>query len=125
MVLQQRVYATGNPAPSTRTVNSASSRGGGEREPWVGRSQKDFLEQHILRRREAEVGLPKTIQTENKIALDQRLSKVIIFKTQKISLSLSFLQVKRLSFWSETSQYFDKVAKNAERWVASPELFLL
>jgi len=78
MVLQQRVYATGNPAPSTRTVNSASSRGGGEREPWVGRSQKDFLEQHILRRREAEV--------------------------------------KRLSFWSETSQYFDKVAKNAERY---------
>ena len=87
MVLQQRVYATGNPAPSTRTVNSASSRGGGEREPWVGRSQKDFLEQHILRRREAEVGLPNTIQTEKYICsrsdLAQRLL-VIIFKTQKI-----------------------------------------
>ena len=63
MVLQQRVYATGNSAPSTRTVNSASSRGPGEREPFVGRSQKDFLEQHILRRREAEVGLSDIIQT--------------------------------------------------------------
>ena len=63
MVLQQRVYATGNSAPSTRTVNSASSRGQGEREPFVGRSQKDFLEQHILRRREAEVGLSDIIQT--------------------------------------------------------------
>ena len=63
MVLQQRVYATGNSAPSTRTVNSASSRGPGEREPFVGRSPKDFLEQHILRRREAEVGLSDIIQT--------------------------------------------------------------
>ena len=95
MVLQQRVYATGNSAPSTRTVNSASSRGPGEREPFVGRSQKDFLEQHILRRREAEVGLSDIIQTETFFPL----------------------QVKRLSFWSETSQYFDKVAKNAERCV--------
>ena len=93
MVLQQRVYATGNSAPSTRTVNSASSRGPGEREPFVGRSQKDFLEQHILRRREAEVGLSDNSQTETSS------------------------QVKRLSFWSETSQYFDKVAKNAERCV--------
>ena len=76
MVLQQRVYATGNPAPSTRTINSASSRGGGEREPWVGRSQKDFLEQHILRRREAEVGLPKTSFLAQKLL-------VIIFKTLK------------------------------------------
>ena len=65
MVLHQRVYATGNSAPSTRTVNSASSRGGGEREPYVGRSQKDFLEQHILRRREAEVILSWIIQTEH------------------------------------------------------------
>merc|ERR1712013_797107 len=41
-------------------------------------AQKDFLEQHILKRREAEV--------------------------------------KRLSYWSETSQYYDKLAKNAERY---------
>merc|ERR1712013_393013 len=38
----------------------------------------DFLEQHILKRREAEV--------------------------------------KRLSYWSETSQYYDKLSKNAERY---------
>ena len=114
MVLQQRVYATGNSAPSTRTVNSASSsRGGVEREAWVGRSQKDFLEQHILRRREAEVGVAIGVSKT-------RAEKI----KRPPSLSLFFLQVKRLSFWSETSQYFDKVAKNAERWVFNLALLL-
>ena len=56
MVLQQRVYSTGHSAPTTRTINSASSRGGSDRGAYIGRSQKDFLEQHILKRREAEVG---------------------------------------------------------------------
>merc|ERR1719350_1977605 len=61
MVFQHQVYSTGN-----------------RREVYIPRSQKEYLEQHILKKREAEV--------------------------------------KRAAYWSETSDYYSKVAQQSERY---------
>jgi len=70
MVLQHQVYSTGN---------CNSSRGSSaRREVYIPRSQKEYLEQHILKKRESEV--------------------------------------KRAAYWSETSDYYSKVAQQSERY---------
>jgi len=69
MVFQHQVYSTGN-----RSGSGNSAR----REVFIPRSQKEYMEQHILKKREAEV--------------------------------------KREAFWSETSDYYTKVAKQSQKY---------
>lgn len=73
MVFQHQVYSTGN-CSSSRAGSASSVR----REVFIPRSQKEYLEQHILKKREAEV--------------------------------------KRAAYWSETSDYYSKVAQQSERY---------
>ena len=86
MVFQHQVYATGHSRGSSRLGSAASS--GGHHRPQVAlpRSQKEFLEQHILRKREAEV--------------------------------------KRSAYWTQTSDYFGRLARQSERYnqLTSPEV---
>lgn len=71
--MQHQVYSTGN-CNSSRVGSGNSAR----RDVFIPRSQKEYLEQHVLKKREAEV--------------------------------------KRAAFWSETSEYYSKVARQSERY---------
>ena len=84
MVLQHQIYATGHNRGSSRLGSGASHLN--KPQVYLPKSQKDFLEQHILRKREAEV--------------------------------------KRNNYWTETSDYFSKIARQSERYnqLTSPEV---
>ena len=85
MVFQNQVYATGHSRGPSRHGSSSS---GGLNKPqlYLPKSQKDFLEQHILQKREAEI--------------------------------------KKLSFWSQTSDHYNRLARMNERYeqLTSPEV---
>ena len=84
MVLQHQIYATGHNRGSSRLGSGASHLN--KPQVYLPKSQKDFLEQHILRKREAEV--------------------------------------KRNNYWTETSDYFSKIARQSEQYnqLTSPEV---
>lgn len=82
MVLQHQIYATGN-CNSGRSGSTVLYK----RDVFIPRTQKEYLEQHILKKREAEV--------------------------------------KRVAYWNETSEYYNKVSQQNERYkdLMSQELY--